>query len=423
VGVGLKMPIAFWLILVFLLIIFAGFFAAAEIGMMSINRYRLRHLVKTGVPKAQLIFEQLNHPEKLLSSVLIGNTLANIFASMAMTFVGQRLYAETGVAVAEIILTIVLLVFAEMAPKTLAAHHPEKTSFALIYPLRVLQWVFWPLSYMTTYLSHAVLTLFGVSHDKMVREKLSYEELRAVMKETEGWLGQEHQAMLLSLLDLERAQVEDVMIPASEIIGIDVTEPWVDILEQLMTMQHTRVPLYRHSVDRLIGVVHIRSVMQMQLNGNLDLEHLLNAAEEPLFIPAGTALNVQILQFRSKRARSGFVVNEYGDLLGLVTMEDILEEVVGEFTTDVTDLYEEIIPQEDGDYVIDASISLKQLYRILGWEFPQIGPRTLSGLIIEHLGYIPSAESCLKMFDYQITILRMEEQMIKTVRINKLNLQ
>ncbi|NBX84368.1 MAG: DUF21 domain-containing protein [Gammaproteobacteria bacterium] len=414
------MPIGFWLILVFFLIIFAGFFAAAEIGMMSLNRYRLRHLVKTGDQKAQHIFDQLSHPEKLLSSVLIGNTLANIFASMAMTFVGQRLYAQTGVAVAEIVLTILLLVFAEMAPKTLAAHHPEKTAFALIYPLRVMQWIFWPLSYMTTYLSHAVLGLFGVAHEKLVREKLSYEELRAVMNETEGWLRQEHQTMLLSLLDLERAQVEDVMIPAGEIIGIDVTEPWVDILEQLMTMQHTRVPLYRHSVDRLIGVIHIRSVMQMQLNGNLDLEHLLKAAEEPLFIPAGTVLNVQILQFRAKRARSGFVVNEYGDLLGLVTMEDILEEVVGEFTTDVADLYQEIMPQESGDYVIDASISLKQLYRILDWEFPQIGPRTLSGLIIEHLGYIPPADCCLKMFDYQITILRVEEQMIKTVRIKKL---
>lgn len=419
----MSLPIAFWLVLVLFLMVFAAFFAATEIGMMSINRYRLRHLVKSGDRKAQLVLDQLSRPEQLLSSVLIGNTLTNIFASMAMTFVGQRLYAETGVVIAEIILTILLLVFAEMAPKTWAAHNPEKVSFALIYPLRMMQWIFWPLGYITTFLSHYVLTILGGGMQKASREKLSYEELRAVMNEAEGFLGTEHQTMLLSLLDLERAQVEDVMIPLSEIVGIDITESWSDILEQFMTMQHARIPLYRHSIDQLVGVVHIRHIMQMQLGGNLDLENLIHAAEEPLFIPAGTPLNLQILQFRAKRTRSGFVVNEYGDLLGLVTMEDILEEVVGEFTTDVNDLYQEIMPQENGEYIIDASVTLKQLYRALGWEFPQIGPRTLSGLIIEHLGYIPNAECCLKIFDFQVTILRVEEQMIKTVRVKKLSSQ
>lgn len=418
----MNLPIAFWLLIVFFLMVFAAFFAATEIGMMSINRYRLRHLVKSGDRKAQLIMDQLGHPEKLLSSVLIGNTLTNIFASMAMTFVGHRLYAETGVVIAEIILTILLLVFAEMAPKTWAAHNPEKVSFAFIYPLRLMQWIFWPLGYMTTFLSHAVLSALGGGIEKTTREKLSYDELRAVMNEAEGLLRTEHQMMLLSLLDLERAQVEDVMIPLSEIVGIDITESWSEVLEQLMGMQHARIPLYRHSIDQLVGVVHIRHIMQMQLGGNLDLDNLISAAEEPLFIPAGTSLNLQILQFRAKRTRSGFVVNEYGDLLGLVTMEDILEEVVGEFTTDVNDLYQEIMPQENGEYVIDASVTLKQLYRVLGWEFPQIGPRTLSGLIIEHLGHIPPAECCLKMFDFHVTILRVEEQMIKTVRMKKLNM-
>ncbi len=414
--------VGFWLLFILFLIIMAGFFSAAEIGLMSINRYRLRHLVKAGNHKASLVQKQLEHPEKLLSSVLIGNTFANIFSSMAVTFVGQRMYAETGVAIAELLLTIILLVFAEMTPKTWAALHPEKVSFAVIHLLRLMQFLFLPLSVLTTYLAHRLLALLGVSKDKDEQDKLSYEELRAVMNEADSLhLPKEHQGMLVRLLDLERAQVEDVMIPKDEIVGIDVTESWIDILEQLMTIQHTRIPLYRYRIDELVGVVHIRDVAQLSLNQNLNLDTLLSIAEKPIFIPAATPLNVQILQFRAKKVRSGFVVNEYGDLMGLVTIEDILEEVVGEFTTDVSDLFQEITPQANGEYLIDASVSLKHLTRSLDWTFPNMGPRTLSGLIVECLGYIPPTECCLKMFDYQITILRVSAKMIKTVRMKKVD--
>ena len=413
--------VALWLLLVLFLIILAGFFSAAEIGMMSINRYRLRYLVKQGNPRALLVQNQLNHPEKLLSSVLIGNTLANILASMAMTFVGQTLYQDAGVAIAEILLTIALLVFAEMTPKTWAALHPEKVSFAVIHLLRVIQCVFLPLSILTTYLAHKLLTILGVSKKQVNRDKLSYEELRAVVNEVDSvLLTKEHQDMLVSLLDLERAQVEDIMIPRSEIVGIDITESWVDVLEQLITIQHTRIPLYRHHIDDLIGVVHIRDVVQLSLNHELSLEALLKLAEIPIFVPAATPLNIQILQFRAKKGRSGFVVNEYGDLMGLITLEDILEEVVGDFTTDVHDLFQEVIPQSDGEYLIDASISIKQLTRTLGWEFPSLGPRTLSGLIIEYLGYIPPVDCCLQFYNYQITVLRISGQMIKSVRVKKI---
>jgi Mg2+/Co2+ transporter CorB len=413
--------VSLWLTVVFVLILLAGFFSAAEIGMMSINRYRLRHLVKAGHRKATLVQNQLNHPEKLLSTVLIGNTLANVLASMGMTFVGQSLYQETGVAIAEIILTIILLVFAEMTPKTWAALHPETVSFSVIHFLRFTQLVFLPLSLFTTYLAQKLLTLVGVSQEKVAREKLSYEELRAVVNEADSMLlPKEHQGMLVRLLDLERAQVEDVMIPKSEIVGIDVTESWVDILEQLMTIQHTRIPLYKHHIEDLVGVVHIRDVAQLSLNEDLNLEELIKIAEKPIFIPAATPLNMQIVQFREKKCRSGFIVNEYGDMMGLVTLEDILEEVVGEFTTDVNDLFQEVIAQGNDEYLIDASISLKQLNRMLGWSLPLMGPRTLSGLLIEYLGYIPPADCSLKLGDYQITILRVTGQMIKSVRIKKI---
>ncbi len=417
----LNLSVGFWLFIVLLLIIFSAFFAATEIGMMSLNRYRLRHLVRSKNQRAILVQEQLNHPERLLSSVLIGNTLANILASMAMTFVGQRLYQEAGVAIAEIILTIVVLVFAEMAPKTWAALHPERVSFTFIYPLRVAQYLLKPLSVMTTYLSQRFLKSIGVSSEKIQSEKISFEELRAVMNETEGLLPKEHQSMLVRLLDLELAQVEDVMIPKNEIHGIDITESWVDIVEHFMHAQRTRIPLYEKSIDNLVGIVHVRSILQLLLNEQLDLEHILKMSEKPIYIPAGTSLTDQILQFRVQNGRSGFVVNEYGDLLGLVTLEDILEEVVGDFTTDVADIYQDIIQQDEDEYLIDASVTLKQLSRALGWEFPQIGPRTLSGLIIEHLGYIPASDSCLILFnEYQVTVLRVSAQMIKAVRMKKI---
>ena len=418
----LNISVGFWLILVLLLILFSAFFAATEIGMMSLNRYRLRHLVKSNHRSAILVQEQLNHPERLLSSVLIGNTLANILASMAMTFVGQKLYREAGVAIAEIILTIVVLVFAEMAPKTWAALHPEKVAFRFIYPLRMLQFLLKPLSLMTTYLSQYFLKWVGVSSSEIAPEKISFDELRAVMNEADGLLPKEHQSMLVRLLDLEQAQVEDVMIPKNEIHGIDINESWIDILEHLMHAQHTRIPLYNKSIDHMVGVVHVRSLMQLLLNHQLDIEHLLKIAEKPIYIPSGTSLTDQILQFRAQNGRSGFVVNEYGDLLGLVTLEDILEEVVGDFTTDMADIYQDIIQKDKDDYLIDASISLKQLSRALGWSFPQMGPRTLSGLIIEHLGYIPAADSCLILLDeYQVTILRVSAQMIKAVQMKKMS--
>lgn len=409
-----------WLAFVVVLILLSGFFSAAEIGTMSINRYRLRHLVKAKHRRAKLVQAQLNHPERLLSTVLIGNTLANIVASMAMTFVGQHFYKEAGVVIAEFILTIALLVFAEMTPKTWAALYPEKVSFALVIPLRFMQVLLMPLSLITTYCSQLLLRMFGVNQTSNEREQLSYDELRAIMHETEGLLPKEHQGMLIRMLDLERAEVEDVMIPKQDIFAVDVTEPWIDVVDAFTHSQHTRIPLYRHSVDNLIGVVHVRDIMQLLLADNLDLAHVLKIAEKPLFIPAGTALNTQILQFSRRKMRGGFVVNEYGDLLGMVTLEDILEEVVGDFTTDVADIFQDIVPQEDGEYIIDASVHLKQLHKNLGWDFPQIGPRTLSGLIIEHLGYIPPPDCCVKMGHYRITILRVAEQMIKSVRMKKI---
>ncbi len=407
-----------FLILLFLILI-SGFFSASEIGMMSINRYRLRHLVKKQHKQAIRVNHLLTHPDRLLSVVLIGNTLANIVASTVATLIGQRLHGDLGVAIATTILTLIVLIFAEMAPKTLAAIYPQQVAFATVLPLMILQYLLLPLVHMVSKVATGLLRLIGIKIERAQKEALTREELRSVVHEAGGMLPVEHKGMLISLLDLESARVEDIMIPKAEIVGIDLSLPWSKVVEQLETVQHTRVPLYRENLDQLVGIIHIRSALYLALSNALTLDGLVKMAEAPYFIPEATPLNVQILNFQKMKRRSCFVVDEYGDLQGLVTLEDILEEVIGDFTTDIADLSKDIMLQEDGTAVIDASITLRQLQRALNWQLPALGPRTLSGLIIEYLGYIPPAECCLKIEHYQIEILKVAENTIKSVKMLK----
>ena len=386
---------------------------------MSLNRYRLHHLVKKNNKNACRVHKLLAHPDKLLSVVLIGNTVANIVASTVGTLIGHRLYGDMGVAIVTGLLTLIILIVSEMAPKTLAAIYPERVAFACALPLMILQNIFSPLVFLISKVANGILRLFGISLDLAQKEVLSREEFRSVVHEAGGLLPVEHKGMLLSLLDLEQARVEDIMVPKSDIIGIDLDLPWPKVIEQLVTAQHTRLPLYRGSIEHLVGMIHLRQVLNVMLSDSLDLATLLDIAEQPYYIPEATPLNLQILNFQKMKRRSCFVVDEYGDLQGLVTMEDILEEIVGEFTTDIAALSRDITPDSDGSVMIDASITLRNLNRALNWQLPLVGPRTLSGLIIESLGYIPPADCCLVIDQYYIEILKVADNTIKSVKMMK----
>ena len=403
--------------LLLLLIFLSAFFSGAEIGMMSLNRYRLRHLVKQKNKQAIRVNQMLARPEKLLSVILIGSTLSNIVSSTLATLIGQRLYGDVGVAIATVLLTLVILVFSEVVPKTLAALHPQKIAFLTSFPLKTLQMFLSPLVHAVSWFANKFLSVFGCQVDKAQKETLSSDELRTVMLEAGGFLQIEHQSMLISLLDLEQATVEDIMIRKADIVGVDINQPWHEVLHQLETAQHTRLPLYRDSIDHLIGMVHVRDILNLVLEEDFDIDSLVKSAQEPYYVPDGTPLNIQILNFQKIKKRSCFVVDEYGDLLGLATMGDILEEIVGEYTTDIAALSKDILPQEDGSVIVDASITLRHLKRLLGWQLPSLGPRTLSGVIIEYLGYIPPADCCLRIESYQIEILMVSDNMIKTVRM------
>jgi Mg2+/Co2+ transporter CorB len=415
--VQFSLPLLFFILLC--LIVVSGFFSGSEIGMMSLNRYRLRHLVKKNNKQAIRVNNLLQRPDKLLSVILIGNTLANIIASTVATLIGQRLYGSAGVAIATVILSFIILVISEMAPKTLAAMHPLHVAFAASLPLKFMQTIMAPLVQVISWITNCILRLLGVTLNHAQREALTADELRSVVNETGSLLPIEHKSMLIGLLDLEQVTVEDIMIPTADIVGIDLDKPWQEIIDQLETAQHTRLPLYRGSIDHLVGMVHVRSILNLALIDDLDKDNLIKIADAPYFIPEATTLNLQILSFQKVKKRSCFVVDEYGDLQGLVTLEDILEEVVGEFTTDIAALSKDVTQQEDGSVIVDASITLRQLVRLLGWQLPALGPRTLSGLIIEYLGYIPPAECCLAIETYQIEILKVSDNMVKTVRMRK----
>lgn len=407
--------------ILFFLIVLAAFFAGTEIGMMSINRYKLKHLVKKNDRQAIRVNRILSRPDLLLSVLLIGNTLASIVASTIATLIGQRLYGDLGVAIATALLTIIILVFSEMIPKTYAAIYPQKVAFLSSFPLQILQQIFAPLVWVISFISNSVLRLFCISIDRAQIEALTGEELRSVVHEAGGLLPVEHKSMLISLLDLETATVEDIMIPKAEIVGINLEQSWSQLLDQLETAQHTRLPLYRDTIDNLVGMIHARDILNLALEDKLDINTLLAAADAPYYIPEATSLNIQILNFRKMKKRSSFVVDEYGNILGLVTMEDILEEIVGEFTTDIAALSRDIIPQSDDSVIVDASLTLRHLNRLMGWQLPSIGPKTLSGLVIEYLGYIPPAESCLSIDNYRIEILKISDNTIKSVRLFKIN--
>jgi Mg2+/Co2+ transporter CorB len=406
------------LVIVIFLILLSAFFSASEISMMSLNRYRLRHLVKNNHKTAARVQKMLSEPEKLLSLVLIGNTLANIIASMLVTMVSEKFLSQTGVLMATGTLALLILIIAEMLPKTLAALYPQKIAFLFAWPLHISQIIFSPIINFTSFLTQSFIKILNIDKDKILKDTLSREELSFVVNETAGTLSNDHKNMLVSLLDLEKAVVEDVMISKTDIIGIDINNPWHEIIEQLQHLPHTRIPLYKDNIDDLIGIIHLRNVLNQHLNAELNLNNLLAIAEPIYYIPKGTKLSDQIINFKKMKQRSAFVVNEYGDLQGLLAIEDILEEIIGEYSTDLH-MHTEIIPEKDGSFIIDGGTTLRHIEKILSWRMPKLGPKTISGLIIEYLGYIPSATCCLRIEDYKIEVLKNSDNTIKSVRIIK----
>jgi Mg2+/Co2+ transporter CorB len=401
------------------LLILAAFFAGSETALMSINRYRLRHRANEGSRGARLAEALLARPDRLIGLILFLSTLVNVATPILMGFIALRLGGEFLVAFGAALLAFVLLIFCEVAPKTFGALHPERLALPAAYVYTPLLFLLRPFVWTTNLLANGVLRLFGVSR-QVAANSLSSEELRTVVAEAGAMIPRRHQQMLVSILDLEDATVEDIMVPRNEIVGIDIDDDWDRILEQLRQSQHTRLPVYQGEIDRIIGLLHMKQVVRELARGRLDKDTLTAAAgaREAYFVPSGTTLNTQLLNFQRNKRRMAFVVDEYGDIQGLVTIEDILEEIVGEFTTDpATMMHKDVHAEADGSFVANASATIRALNRSMRWNLPTDGPKTLNGLIVEFLETIPEPGTTLKLADYMLEVLQTGDNAIKTVRV------
>ncbi len=401
----------------FVLFLLSAFFSGSETALMAVNRYRMRHKAQQGHVGARLASRLLERPDRLIGLILLGNNFVNILIAQIATFIGWRLFGDLGVAIATGVLTLTLLIFAETAPKTVAVLYSERVAYPAAWIYSGLLRVMWPVVYVINLLANGFLRLFGIRLDDQQRAALSSDELRSVVAEAGALIPPRHQRMLINLLDLERATVEDIMIPRNEIVALDMEEDWNDVLEQILGGTFTRVPVIEGEMDRVVGFVHMRDVLALAHRESFGPADLREVITPPYFIPEGTALNRQLINFQKQKRRIGLVVDEYGDIEGLVTLEDLLEEIVGEFTTDSPMTGDEMLRQPDGSVVVDGGIHLRELNRTLGLRLPVDGPKTLSGLIVEHLEDIPEAPASVRIDGVVMDIVKIKRNTIRTVRI------
>ena len=396
----------------------SAFFSSSETGLMSLNRYRLRHLAEKNHGGAVRAASLLRRPEKLITLILLGNNFVNILITQLATYIGWRLYGEAGIAIAAGALTLIILLFAEVTPKTLAATNPEKIALPAAYIYQPLSKLMMPLVFVIDWLAKLVLKLFLYSGHDSDPHALTSEELRIAVDATGGLIHDSHRDMMLSILDLEKVTVDDIMVPRNEIIGIDLEDDWHETLNLITNVSYTRLPIFSGNIDNLIGTAQMRKVLPLILNDEFTPETLVNLTRQGYFIPEGTPLTTQLLNFRKNKQRIGFVVDEYGDIQGLVAIEDILEEIVGEFTTDPSSLHRDFFQDADGSYLIDGSTHIREINRNLLIDLPIEGPRTLNGLILEQMEFIPESGTSLKISGYPIEIMQVKNNMVKTARIS-----
>ena len=400
------------------LLFLSAFFSSTETALMRLNRYRLRHRARSGLRSARLTESLLQRPDRLIGLILLGNNAANLAAAALVTVISIRIGGEAAIFVGMLILTFVVLIFAEVAPKTGAARNPSKLALpaALIYyPLRKIAY---PLVWLINLMANGLLRLFGVRNEHEHGQALSTAELRTIVSEAGTLIPVRHQRMLLGILDLEDVSVDDIMIPRQEIIGIDLDEPWEKNLALIRDSRYSRLPVYRDDIDTIVGILRVRTIHNSLAHGTLNETSLMEKTLEPYFVPEGTPLNKQLANFQRHKHRVALVVDEYGDVQGLVTTEDIVREIVGEFGADPAPLEPEIIRESDNSFVVDASSNIRQLNRLMNWNLPTDGPKTLNGLIVEQLETIPESGTGLTVARYPIEILDTSEHAIKKVRVS-----
>lgn len=416
------LPLGTIFIILMVLLLLSAFFSSAETGMMALNRYRLKHLKNEGHRGARRASQLLERPDRLIGLILIGNNLVNFIAASLFTLVAIRLWGEGGVVAAPIIVTLVVLIFAEITPKTIAALHPEGIAFPASTVLLPLLKISYPIVWLVNMFTNSLLKLVGIDPTGHPKKRLSVDELRTIVSEASPHISKRHQGMLLNILDLEKATVEDIMIPRSEVVGINLDSSDEQLLHQLRNCPFTRMPVYQTTIDHIKGLLHQRHINRIiDQNGRIDRSKLLKAMQEPYFVPETTPLHTQLLNFQQQKRRLCLVVDEYGVVQGLATLEDILEEIVGEFTSNLASTLDDIVAQPDGSYIINGSMTIREINKTLHWKLPVNGPKTLNGLLLEYLESFPDGVVGVALNHYHFEVIRITGNLIQTVKVKKIS--
>ena len=402
-----------------IMLFLSAFFSGTETALMRLNRYRLRHSARSGHRGARLAESLLARPDRLIGLILLGNNLVNIAAAQLVTFIALRLGGPWWLAMSTLALTLVVLIFAEVTPKTLAALQPERIALPAAYIYYPLLKISWPLVWAINFVANGLLRLLGVSADQVADEHLTIEELRTVVAESGALLPKRRYTMLLRILELQDITVDDIMVPHNEIVGIDVNEPWADILVKIRTSRYTRLPVYRDTIDDVVGVLNLRRIIQSSSLEGLNLAILNGLLEDPYFVPEGTPLNKQLVQFQRTHQRTAFVVDEYGDIQGIVTLEDILEEIVGGFAAEPEPATSVRSDDTGKGFIVGGNANIRALNRMMNWQLPTEGPKTLNGLILERLEAFPEIGATLMLGRYPVKILAANDNVVQTVRIEE----
>ena len=384
--------------------------------MMSLNRYRLKHLVKENDKGAIRADKLLKRPDRLLGVILIGNNFVNILAASLTTVLCLNLFGDSGVVIGSIVLTLIILVFAEITPKTFAALNSEKVALPASLILKYLQKLLRPLVLFVNFFSNFFMRLLGTK-ETTVNEDLSPEELKSVLENSGDLIPKKYQDMLISVLELDKVSVDEVMTQRSEVIGIDINQPIENILSNLQNNQKDFLPVYNESLDDLRGVIDLYGITSFLSNEDKSIESLIESLDEAYFIPENTPLSTQLFNFQKNKKTVAVIIDEYGSVKGLVTIKDVLEEIVGELATDIDRETVEIMEQKDGSYLIDASIPLRELNKKLNWQLPINGAKTLNGLIIDQVETIPENNIKIEIENYSIETVLIRNNMIKIARV------
>ncbi len=388
---------------------------------MSLNRFRLKHLRNEKHRGAERASALLDRPDRLIGLILIGNNLVNILASAIATVIAIRLFGDAGIAIATLALTLVILIFAEITPKTIAALHPERVAFPASLVLLPLMKLMYPLVWAINGVTNGLLKLLGVNPENTGNDSVSSDELRTIVNESSHMIPTRHRGMLLNILDLEEVSVDDIMVPRNEVYGIDLDDTDEEIMKTIQASEHTRLPVWRDDINNIEGILHMRNISRIVDANGLDREALLREMEQPYFVPENTPLHTQLLNFQQQKLRLGTVVDEYGDVMGLVALEDILEEIVGEFTSSLIAQDDYITPEADGSYLILGNASIRDVNKALDWSLPTEGPRTISGLMLEILESFPDANACMAIDQHRLEIVNLDSKVIQSVRAYKTN--